>query len=317
MRQKPVSNDEIEEIAIKWFLRLKEGLLTKDEKDEFKDWLFVLEHKKAFEEISGTWKVLDEYKPTYIKSKTSINNPSYSRRSFLYIATSVVLFLGVYGLYDYYKLTPVFSRTFISDVKETMEVTLSDGTKVFLDANTKLEVVYYMQKRETKVHYGQVMFSVTSNKEKPFYVNADDVVVTVVGTRFSVRNIEGEIKVAVQEGHVKVENKKKHQIFNLLASDGIIKNNKNFELYQIKVSPEIIGTWRFGRISFENESLENVLKEFARYGEKRLVASPEVANIKITGSFDITHGGNFVTALPDVIPIKYINDGEYLMIYKR
>jgi len=51
--------------------------------------------------------------------------------------------------------------------------------------------------------------------------------------------------------------------------------------------------------------------------KKRLVASDEVKNIRVTGSFDITNSGNFATALPSVIPIRYIKEGKKLLIVKR
>jgi len=307
--------ETLEELAITWFMRMREPMNAK-ERETFEQWLSIKEHQHAYDEVCQTWSALDAcasaHKPT---PAVPTNNVFYTRRAFLYTASSFLLGIGAYGLYGHYLNTPIFARTFISRQGETMEVTLPDGTHVSLDADTKLEVAYYTHQRETNVRQGQVMFSVTSDPQKAFHVKASDTLVTVVGTRFSVRNIDDIVKVAVQEGHVRVENSKLTRTFDLLPSDGLMV--KNAEVTPLKVTPELVGAWQNGRVAFEDATLEETLKEFARYGEKRLIATDDVKEFRVTGSFDITNSGNFVTALPSVIPIRYIKKGEKLLIVKR
>ncbi|ATB70071.1 hypothetical protein SJPD1_1966 [Sulfurospirillum diekertiae] len=305
----------LEELAITWFMRTREPMSAK-ECETFEQWLSVKEHKHAYDDVCQTWNALDDcastYKPT---PNTPTNNVFYTRRAFLYTSASFLLGLGAYGLYGHYLSTPVYARTFVSRQGETMEVTLPDGTHVSLDADTQLEVAYYTHQRETKVFQGQVMFSVTSDPQKAFHVKASDTLVTVVGTRFSVRNIDDIVKVAVQEGHVRVTNTTLTRTFDLLPSDGLVV--KNTEMTPLKVTPDLVGAWQQGRVAFEDATLEETLREFARYGEKRLIATDEVKAFRVTGSFDITNSSNFVTALPSVIPIRYIKEGEKLLIVKR
>jgi len=307
--------ETLEELAITWFMRLREPMNAK-ERETFEQWLSIKEHQHAYDEVCQTWNALDAcasaHKPT---PAVPTNNVFYTRRAFLYTASSFLLGIGAYGLYGHYLKTPIFARTFISRQGETMEVTLPDGTHVSLDADTKLEVAYYTHQRETNVRQGQVMFSVTSDPQKAFHVKANETIVTVVGTRFSVRNIDDIVKVAVQEGHVRVANTTLTHTFDLLPSDGLIVQKT--KITPLKVTPELVGAWQNGRVAFEDATLEETLKEFARYGEKRLIATDEVKNIRVTGSFDITNSGNFVTALPSVIPIRYIKEGEKLLIVKR
>lgn len=304
--------ETLEEHAITWFMRMREPMNDK-ERETFEQWLSVKEHKNAYDDVCQTWSALDACAPAH--KRTPLPTLVYSRRAFLYTAASFLLSIGAYGLYKHYLNTPIYARTFVSRQGETMEVTLPDGTHVSLDADTKLEVAYYTHQRETNVLQGQVMFSVTSDPQKAFHVKASDTLVTVVGTRFSVRNIDNIVKIAVQEGHVRVENSKLARTFDLLPSDGLMV--KNAEMTTLKVTPELVGAWQQGRVAFEDATLEETLKEFARYGEKRLVASDEVKNIRVTGSFDITNSGNFATALPSVIPIRYIKEGKKLLIVKR
>jgi transmembrane sensor len=43
--------------------------------------------------------------------------------------------------------------------------------------------------------------------------------------------------------------------------------------------------WRYGQISFENETLADAADEFARYGGTRIAVDPAIANRTITGMF--------------------------------
>ena len=308
-------NEELEELAIQWFIRSREPM-SPVETHEMQIWLSFPEHKAAYEEVQSTWDTLDILKSP-LKSTLPINTPPLSRRAFLYTAASALASVGVYGIYQRYITTPVFSRTFISCPGEMVESTLPDGTHIALDTDTKLEVTYYTHKRETHLAYGQVMFKVASNVQKPFTVNANDTRVTVVGTRFSVRNFDNEVKVAVQEGHVKVDTASSPTTIDLLAADGVTINQTLHQIEKIKVTPQMVGLWQYGRVAFEDATLSEALKEFARYGEKRLIASKEVSNIRITGSFDITYAGNFVKALPTIAPIRYLPQGEHILILPR
>jgi transmembrane sensor len=265
--------------------------------------------------VESTWDALDTLTPA--PQKPSAINTSLNRRAFLYTAASALMGFSAYGLFRHYLDTPVFSRTFISPPGEMIQSRLPDGTLITLDTDTHIEVSYFTQRRETRLLQGQVMFSVAHNADKPFTVDAESTRVTVVGTRFSVRDIDRDVKVAVQEGHVRVETAGTPEVMNLFASDGVIVQAITHTTQQIRVEPKNVGVWQYGRIAFENASMEEAIREFARYGEKRLIASPETSQIRITGNFDITGSDSFVKTLPKVVPIRYEQQGEHICIVPR
>lgn len=307
--------ESTEDLAIRWFIRACDKM-NKEEYEAFERWRSVPEHRKAYEEVAGAWSTLDACAPAYKSiSAAKVGKPLFTRRSFMYAAASLALGISTYGIYRHRLSSPVFSREFVSRPCEILNVELPDNTHVSLDTDTKLEVIFYRDRRETKLYYGQVMLDVMPDPSRVFQVTTGKTVISVLGTRFSVRNTEGIVKVAVKEGHVLVQNTMSSRILDLLPSDGIIMDNSR--IIPVKVSPELIGTWQHGRIAFENATLDDVIKEFARYGEKRLVASPEVKDIRVTGNFDITSSGNFVATLPSVVPIRYVKKGDKLLIVKR
>lgn len=87
---------------------------------------------------------------------------------------------------------------------QTMQVvTLADGTVVTLDKGSSLDVpVDYLDTRTVQLE-GRAFFDVVEQPHgSSFMVELERGVVTVVGTSFSIIDVDGKIEVAVAEGHV-------------------------------------------------------------------------------------------------------------------
>lgn len=91
----------------------------------------------------------------------------------------------------------------------TTLVTLSDGTRVMLNANSKLEYPASFddaEVREVRLK-GEAHFEVTKNPHRPFVVKAGEMQTQVLGTVFDVKAYRKDApKVTLMEGKVKVSN---------------------------------------------------------------------------------------------------------------
>lgn len=91
----------------------------------------------------------------------------------------------------------------------TTLVTLSDGTKVMLNANSTLEYPASFddaEVREVRLK-GEAHFEVTKNPHRPFMVKAGEMQTQVLGTIFDVKAYRKDApKVTLMEGKVKVSN---------------------------------------------------------------------------------------------------------------
>ena len=91
----------------------------------------------------------------------------------------------------------------------TTLVTLSDGTKVMLNANSTLEYPASFddeEVREVRLK-GEAHFEVTKNPHRPFVVKAGEMLTQVLGTIFDVKAYRKDApKVTLMEGKVKVSN---------------------------------------------------------------------------------------------------------------
>ncbi len=96
---------------------------------------------------------------------------------------------------------------FTNTTSRTQSVTLSDGSSVVLQPQTRISypTVFQTDKREV-VLSGEAFFEVSKNPEKPFFVFANGLVTKVLGTSFTVQAYEKdqEVRVIVKTGKVSV-----------------------------------------------------------------------------------------------------------------
>src|SRR5690606_8013632 len=87
------------------------------------------------------------------------------------------------------------------------QLVLSDGTKVWLNADTRIAFPTKFEGAERNVNIvGEAYFEVAENKLKPFKVHTQDQIIEVLGTHFNVNSYLNDrtAKTTLLEGSVKV-----------------------------------------------------------------------------------------------------------------
>ena len=146
---------------------------------------------------------------------------------------------------------------------------LSDGTKVWLNADSKIKypVSFGKDKREVSLH-GEGYFEVAKDSTRPFIVSTDKMDVKVLGTTFDVNTYEDEGKsfVVLVEGLVEVSAGKGES--RIITPGYIAEVNMHDVQAKIQVSKcdtEHYVAWKNGNFSFRNASLTEILKRVSRY----------------------------------------------------
>lgn len=128
------------------------------------------------------------------------------RFSPLRVAAAIALLIGLsvggYFLYD--SMKPPKDLVLYTE-HQVMKDTLPDGSMVTLNKRSLLSYPpkFRGNKREV-VLKGEGFFNVTPDKNKPFIIHAGETDITVVGTSFNVKNIDGNTEVVVETGIVRV-----------------------------------------------------------------------------------------------------------------
>ncbi|UXC19044.1 FecR family protein [Comamonas squillarum] len=225
---------------------------------------------------------------------------------------------GWYG-WNLWQQQPTFTQSLATARGEQRQLALPDGSTLWLDTATQVEVSLYRQRREVRLLEGQAFFTVQTNSAQPFDVLAGATRVTVVGTRFSVRNTrsglgeEGRVSVAVEQGRVRVASRQSAQelagagaAVELVAGQSVSTDASGLPgPVQHEAAPA--ANWREGRVSFNGSTLAQAVAEFERYGDTGLVIrDPAVGALKVHGSFELRQLGAFARALPRVLPVRLV-----------
>ena len=120
------------------------------------------------------------------------------------MAASLIIVIGI-GLLAYRLLNHPAKEVTVLAQQTVLNDTLSDGSVVTINKGSSISYLSKFKGETRQVALkGEAFFNVTPNKEKPFIVSVNDVLIKVVGTSFNVKTINGSTEVVVESGIVKV-----------------------------------------------------------------------------------------------------------------
>lgn len=169
------------------------------------------------------------------------------------------------------------------------QVCLSDGTKVYLNAESRLEYPACFDSNERKVYlWGEGYFEV-KNDGRPFIVEVQKVNVRVYGTKFNINAYEGdEVETVLVEGKVGVSLKDRRQGEQLLAPAQLCRINLQTSTQEVvNVDVEKYISWTTGFLRYEDDRLEDLVKDIGRwYGVDFLFADEKLKDIRVFASIN-------------------------------
>lgn len=177
-----------------------------------------------------------------------------------------------------------------------VQLVLSDGTKVWLNAGSSLHYPTRFTGGDRSVHLeGEGYFDVQHDKRHPFFVKHNTLEVQVLGTQFnmSVYKDDSQHKVALLEGSVKLRatnGQGEGHIPPVLLQPGIQgtirRGDQKFALSQ--VSPSQIGAWKDGRFDFEGVELKDAMRQIARWYDIDVQYEGTLPQLVLSGDIDRT-----------------------------
>jgi transmembrane sensor len=309
-------SESIDYCAAEWLLRQEQGL-NPHEEAKLQQWLAEdPAHLKAWQDFGGISLLLDQLPSSGTDAlRRQVRHPKPTQRCSRFAPqmamVSCAMVVMVCSLLWFDARQPVYQQTFTTARGQNFSKELPDGSTIELDTNSRLQVTLYQNRREAKLLQGQAMFHISKNPERPFHVLTEAAQITVLGTEFAVRNISGQVSVAVKEGRVRVTPSAKTPVI-LLAGDSLSLSETG--AVQKKIPPSGVGSWRSGRISFDNTPLSEALAEFERYAPTGLqLNDPALGRLRISGSFEVAKFQQFTRALPLVLPVR-ISDGRIVAV---
>ncbi|SDJ10741.1 FecR family protein [Pedobacter sp. ok626] len=176
------------------------------------------------------------------------------------------------------------------------QVNLPDGTRVWLNAASliKFPVSFFNLKERRVELQGEAYFEVEKDATKPFLVITDRQEVQVLGTHFNISSYKDELdtKTTLLEGSVKVRllNTKRVSQKVLKPGDQSQIRATSAQINVVTVDPQSEIAWKNGRFFFENEPIEDIMKQIKRWYDVDVEYEDNMAGKTIWGS--VTRYGN-------------------------
>ncbi len=185
------------------------------------------------------------------------------------------------------------------------QLTLPDGTKVWLNAASSITFPTAFMKKERRVEIkGEAYFEVAKNTEMPFIVKINNKAeVKVLGTHFNINAYDDEssIKTTLLEGSVRMSSLITGQGSLLTPGEQASLDEKN-KLKVEKVEMNETIAWKNGLISCKDADIQSIMRQIARWYDVEVVYEKNIRERIFTG--EISRNTN----LSEVLKILELSD---------
>lgn len=198
-----------------------------------------------------------------------------------------------------------------TNVAQRQTVTLEDGSRVELNARTRLQVQLGATERHVRLIEGEAFFTVSKDKTRPFIVETPAGSVRVTGTVFNVRTeTAAEFEVTVVEGSVQVRPASAERDAPpvlLGAGDQFAAGSK-----QALPAGDLADAlaWRQGTAVFNGARLSEAVARFAHYHGRAIVVAPGAADLRISGRHGLDDLDGFFAYIKDAVHVQVTADPD-------
>lgn len=208
-------------------------------------------------------------------------------------AIFVVAIIGIrYFLPSSPTVVPVAMQTIHVPAGQRAELTLTDGTKVWLNAKTTLVFPNHFSSSDREVTLdGEGYFDVKSNKKQPFIVKTQKYDVKVWGTHFNVMAYSGSaiFETSLLEGSVELLKTGTEKGVMIRPNERIFLENDRLVIAPISNFNHFL--WKDGLISFDDESFPEMARKLELYFDLNIVIkNNRILNNRYTGKFRTKDG---------------------------
>ncbi len=323
--------DQLERIdneAREWFTLMQSGSVQETEQQALQQWLQAdSAHQKAYDQYQLIWQDLGNLSASEIAALKRSVKPSFMeavrgifaslqllnpKSQFGIALASVAIFAVVIivGVQPEKITVQEFSTT----IGEVKNITLADGSEITLGAKSQLKAWATDKERRIILVSGQAFFKVAKNPQRPFWVDAGETTVRVVGTQFDVRKGSDRTRVAVLEGIVNVSSANKSTNTApvvLTAGQQVTRLNAgSFETVNT-ISVSELESWRNGRLIYLRASLADVVADANRYFKGSIsLGSKNLADLKVTAAVSTDQMDALTDMLASSLPVVLQRDAQ-------
>lgn len=316
----------------------------RDESTEYQSELLTASHMLAdlegLKESQAIQHVIDDA----LKTPLAVSETGDSTGSFwpkLSIAAGVVLasIVGLFAFLNDGQEAPVSDiKRYVTSIGEQRQIVLPDASVVHLNTGSELLVEMRERERKLTLRRGEAYFDVAHDANRPFSVDIGGRTVTAVGTEFNIRKQPDQFTLSVIEGVVAMHKQsEKANVTAYLPTPDDVGQSEGLQAdrqYRFSAgwvvayadarenlsafmddSPQALGTWRSGILSFNGTPLVDVVQELNRYSAKRiLIVDADIMELEVMAGVPVGRINDALKALESVMPIEVEHDFDQILV---
>lgn len=185
---------------------------------------------------------------------------------------------------------------------EIRDAVLTDGTHIWLNALSAMDVRFDARQRLLQLRFGEVLIDTAKDLQRPFLVDTEHGRLRALGTRFSVLQGEDGTHLNVFDGRVEVRTADSQQVRIIETGQQAV-----FDRRTIRSTVAASATreaWSRGVLLADNLPLGQLIGELNRYRPGHLGCDPAVAHLPVMGSFPLKDSEHALRLLEAALPIQ-------------
>ena len=203
-----------------------------------------------------------------------------------------------------------FASNVVTPVGQRQSLTLADGTRVDLNAQTNLHIDISGDHRRVLLASGEAFFAVHKDPSRPFIIETPAGSVRVTGTQFDVRTeTTSALEVTVLEGSVQANPSDlaggTSTPYALTAGDQLSAGTDGVTVHQLSHGAvEDSLAWRQGQVVFDRVPLQAAVARFARYHGRGITVAADVAEIRVGGRYSLDDLEGFLSFIEEDLHLR-------------
>ncbi|WP_229223838.1 FecR family protein [Duganella sp. sic0402] len=275
--------------AVEWLVELQAQPLPDEVRLAWQQWRDSHpDHERAWqriEAVNGKLRTLGG--PQHPAAAAALLAPRSRQRRHAIKTLSVLFFTGGLAWTAQQQLP---WRSWTADERSSSgkrrNVALSDGSTVAMNAGAAFDIDYDQSGRRLRLRAGEIVITTAPDqRERPFTVHTAQGTLQALGTRFAVRLYDAATHVSVFDGAVELRPQGGTPSRTLQAGQQALFNAG--AIMPTLAADEDSIAWTDGFLIARSMRLADFLAELNRYSEVTLSCAPQVANLRVSGSYPL------------------------------
>ena len=302
--------DEVLDQAIGWLVRIESNDATPEVLEACQRW------RQADALHETVWQALQKSDATFqslavlpgsVARDTlgRLNSNHHSRGQALKLLGMGLLASGVTGWSLRDSMLVPWGADYATGVGERRQFLLTDGTRLQLNTASTVDVQFSAQRRLITLRRGEMFIDTGKDSAAPggrrsFWVSSRHAQLQAIGTAFAVRDEPHGTRLRVEDGVVAIY--ANGEPVRVAAGEEYLIDARGS--HRVEISAFNASAWTRGQLVAKRMRLQDLTAELARYRHGWLHCDPVVAQLEVSGVFQLDDIDRALSALGDSLPVR-------------